>query len=678
MYFPNDCQINNNDIRFARALKSIGASPLLIYDTDSNSRTILKNNAIVKVEYNMEEKNREMTNKTYFKYYCSKCDRILNWKEITQKPASGNILLGFLKNDNKFLVFPFYASRKIPEKWIRIEGSKNVFYMDIFTYHIFKSILKKGEKIEKEVIDISFPNSLNYPLIGLENIGLFTFKFWYNEKYCNYCKNKVHKNFFKGIIENGKVVSFLSSNGKMYGNGSEMLTQISIQNENDSIFVPKNRCSEKVNPTDKIRKYVQIDSSEMLLRKTSRMLRNMKNLSARENDYMDAIAISYIESIKRKIIDIIKEGDYKKALNEFYNATRIFDKFFIQGIRRYYGAPKVAIDQMNQLFESLFNGNIEEIKISDNELPQEWQNFIDLYLNVEKLKAKIKGRRYQYSNIVISTVSPLPPEIDMKNILNVREIQLIKGLWHGVKFVIQPNMDKIGKYYKNYAPKIAFMLSKKEAKDILKKIESVGYYLGIEGQSLRITREMVTIIPQLPEGYHKGIFRTGEFYLKYEGDKCQEMVDDIIRKINYERSKMRISDQDIVDVVLPNSECNETIEMNHDIITRKTNTRKIIFGDSFRIIPFYESSLRRAISKYLEVDESIAESIIMSGIENIFTLQVGDLISLPIKDQNIKSKLLNARNLKIKPIDQIDRIICSLCGGTVKDNICQECGFHYS
>ncbi len=239
-------------------------------------------------------------------------------------------------------------------------------------------------------------------------------------------------------------------------------------------------------------------------------------------------------------------------------------------------------------------------------------------------------------------------------------------------------MDKIGKYYKNYAPKIAFMLSKKEAKDILKKIESVGYYLGIEGQSLRITREMVTILPQLPEGYHKGIFRTGEFYLKYEGDKCQEMVDDIIRKINYERSKMRIADQDIVDVVMPNSECNETIEMNHDIIIRKTNTRKIIFGDSFRIIPFYESSLRRAISKYLEVDESIAESIIMSGIENIFTLQVGDLISLPIKDQNIKSKLLNARNLKIEPIDQIDRIICSLCGGNVKDNICQECGFHYS
>jgi len=79
----------------------------------------------------------------------------------------------------------------------------------------------------------------------------------------------------------------------------------------------------------------------------------------------------------------------------------------------------------------------------------------------------------------------------------------------------------------------------------------------------------------------------------------------------------------------------------------------------------------------LGVDIDTAESLINDGIENLFMLQVGDFISMPIKNQEIKAKIIEARNRKIKPIDEIDKVYCSLCGGKVENKMCEKCGFHY-
>jgi len=680
LYYPKNYEIDDYDMRFVKALDSCGLSPLVVKDLEINPASVLRNNHLNKIDENTFSFLGETTLENTQKYFCNKCQRPVAWKEILKEPIVKEYVIGYYKNDNRYLLFPYHSSRIIPDKWVRIEGRENVYYLDTGTYHIFKNIFKAGQKVRGDVIAISFPNSINSPDINNENIYRFVFRYTYYEKRCPKCKNILEKKTLKEIRRNNKVIGYISGDGKIFENDYGKIISHILREGKKLIFIPEqlyNSAPDLYGNDIEAIPYKRISSATSNLKKTARTLRNMKELYGPENDYMDSIAINYIESLKQEVVKEIMKGDYDKSAKLFYNGVKTFDLFFIQGIRKSYGIPKTAINELNDLFEALFNSSSINIKKIGRELSDEWKNFIDLYVNVEKLKAKMQGRRHSYNNIVISTISPLPPEAEMKNILNVKELQQIQGVWHGVKFVLRPNMEKIGKYYKNYASKISFLLSKKEAKDIIKKIEAGEYYLGIEGQSLRITREMVTIIPTLPEGYQKGRFKMGEFYLLGANDSCQNQLDNTLRKINYHRHKLKMKFEDPVDIILPTTECNEYIEANRDIIVSRTNTRKIVYEDSFKIIPFYKSYIKKAISKYLGVDIDTAESLINDGIENLFMLQVGDFISMPIKNQEIKAKIIEARNRKIKPIDEIDKVYCSLCGGKVENKMCEKCGFHY-
>ncbi|MGC8654919.1 MAG: hypothetical protein ACP5TG_00230 [Thermoplasmata archaeon] len=680
LYYPKNYEIDGYDIRYFKALESCGLLPLVIQDLEINPAIVLKNNYLSKEEENSLSILGETTIENTQKYYCNKCQRPVAWREILKEPKVQEYVIGYYKNDNRYLLFPFHSSRTIPDRWVRIEGRENVYYLDARTHHIFRNLFKTGQKVKGDVIAISFPDSINSLNINNENLYRFVFKYTYYEKRCPNCKNILQKRNIKEIRRNDKVVGYITEDGKIFENDYGKIISHIVKDGKKVIFIPEhlyNSAPDLFENEIDARPYKRISSAKSNLKKIARTLRNMKELSGSENDYMDSIAINYVESLKLEVMKELMNGDYDKAAKLFYNKVKIFDLFFIQGIRKFYGIPRTAINELNDLFEAFFNSNPLYIKKIGSELSEEWKNFIDLYVNVEKLKAKMKGRRHLYNSIVISTISPLPPEAEMKNILGVKELQLIQGVWHGVKFVLRPNMEKIGKYYKNYASKISFLLSKKEAKDIIKKIEAGEYYLGIEGQSLRITREMVTIIPTLPEGYQKGQFKMGEFYLLGSNDNCQNQLDDILRKINSQRHKLKMKFEDPVDIILPNNECHEYIEANSDIILRRTNARKIIFEDSFKVIPFYKSYIKKSITEYLGVDIATAESLINDGVENLYMLQVGDFISMPIRNQELKAKIIVARNRKINPIDEIDNVYCSLCGGKVENKMCEKCGFHY-
>lgn len=681
LYFPENYRINGYDILFCRALSNSGSRCSIVQTLETHSLIELKNNELS--YYNIDPNPGQQHNerKVVTKYFCNRCQALLSWKDIYRIGEQELYTLGFFRKDNIFLIFPYYSSREIPKKWIRIEGHENVYYIDAQTYNIFNKFLKKGTSVGEEVIKISFPDSINYPVPDVERIGLIRFKYSYGEKRCRYCNGRAEKKLFKEVMVGDELIGYISQNGKMYQNENGKIITYLLSNKDKTIYLPKELYNSRKkflsNMNLTIRPYNKVGPSEILIAQFSRTIRNMKQITSDGNDFMDSIAINYVESLKKELRDIIIEGDYDGAVKKFYDAVKIFDLFFIQGCRKPYGIPKSAINLLEDTFESLFNGEKIEIARGGEELDERWKNFINLFINVERVKGKVRSRRYTFNNIVISTIGQLPPEDEMKKILNVRELQVIQGKWHGVKFIVKPNIEKIGKYYKNYASKIAFLLSKKEAKDIISKIEKGDYYLGIEGQSLRITREMVTIVPKLPEGYEKGTFKLGEFYLFTNIDGCQKQLYKLIRKINYERHKLRMRRDDPVDVILPNEDCKEEIELNEKTIIEKTNSRKIVFGDDFKIIPFYRSNIILSVSRYLGVNQDVAENLVGKGVENLYLLQVGDPLSLPIKDQELRARILEARNKKIDPIDQIDRILCTLCNGEVENNVCEKCGYNY-
>ncbi len=685
VYFPANYKLTNYDQNFISALRSLSIETDQLSEYDRKQRTIIRNDETLRLQqilkdfFETRERTDEMPEAT--KYYCDRCDIVIEGKNRVRKKIEDNRIIGFINQDNKYLLLPLMARVNQPTKWARVEGREFIYYIDRESYRLIKDFTKKGKEVHQDIIDITFPALKNPYSESPYYFKSIRVKYFSYRNYCPICGSELKKRMLRPIKSGKTVLGFHDQNGNYYFNDKGIIHALSKGNGVTKILVPNSTSHLRNGDGNDVKInqffYKGISRYGSILEKLSQKIRNMTELTGKENEDLDIIALKYAESLKLEISDLIKKGEYIEALKRFSSGVSVFDQFFIQGGRRRIGIPRKAVKELEYTFEALFNGSGERLFFSGIHLEEEWYNLIDLFLNVEKLKSKSGGRRHAYEQIVISTVAPLPPESYIRNLLNTDEVQIITGIWHGVKFVVTPNREKIGQYYKNYASKLSYILSKKEAKDIIKKIESGEYYVGVEGQNLRITREMVNIIPQVSEGYLKGKFKLGEFYLKVSQEKCKSRVDDLMGKINFERKKMKMRRDDPVDVIVPDDDCREYIDSKYNIIATRTNLRKLSFGDKFSVTPFYRNSLMNALQRYLDLTPVQVQKVLDDGIENMYVLQIGDIVSLPIKDSEIRGKILEARKKVVEPRDEIDVVRCTLCNGRVMNNACEECGFHY-
>jgi len=110
--------------------------------------------------------------------------------------------------------------------------------------------------------------------------------------------------------------------------------------------------------------------------------------------------------------------------------------------------------------------------------------------------------------------------------------------WEELILTVMPNPNAIGKVYRQWAGKIAIMLKARPAAEIIKGIRSGSYTLGIEGQTIKIEENMVSLGYSLPPNVAGVEFSAGTVYIDFNMDRSLEL-EALSREVMRRIQKMR-------------------------------------------------------------------------------------------------------------------------------------------
>jgi isoleucyl-tRNA synthetase len=148
------------------------------------------------------------------------------------------------------------------------------------------------------------------------------------------------------------------------------------------------------------------------------------------------------------------------------------------------------------------------------------QNVIQAALNARE-KAKM-GLRWPVKEIVIVTNKEEMKEAtsQMKEILksqiNTKEVKVAEKL-PGLKLKVRPDGGKIGPVYTTISAQIITKLTIDSPETIMSHIEKENVYrFDIDGQEVKITKEMLIIEHEIPKNYQEVEFSQGYVYLNLD------------------------------------------------------------------------------------------------------------------------------------------------------------------
>ena len=145
------------------------------------------------------------------------------------------------------------------------------------------------------------------------------------------------------------------------------------------------------------------------------------------------------------------------------------------------------------------------------------QNIIQATLNARE-KVKL-GLRWPVKEVIITTSRPETAaavkrmkEI-LKSQLNAKEIKTLEKL-PGLKIKLRPDAGKIGQTYTHLSAQILARLTIDSPESILIHINKENSHrLEIEGEEVKITKEMLIIEHEVPKDYQEAEFNQGYVYL---------------------------------------------------------------------------------------------------------------------------------------------------------------------
>ena len=285
------------------------------------------------------------------------------------------------------------------------------------------------------------------------------------------------------------------------------------------------------------------------------------------------------------------------------------------------------------------------------------------------------------------------------NLENVLIFQVVED-WDEMEIEIEPNMDEISASYRAWAPKIAFLLRRKNVREVLDAMEKGGYTLGIEGFIIKITPKMINYIKKVPEGYDHIEFEHGDIYIQNERDattKRIRLVREVIRRINIMRKDIDMDFDDLIDVSISgDAEAIKMIRGYDDEIREKCLARNIEFSYTeygyivewpimgYRITiginPLFKRWVIKAFKSIPGIDDYRAELLFKMGYGSIYELmeaepeQIAEATGIPLKLANELIDYLYST--AFKPKKEKNKEYCPFCGTelTPDDDFCPRCG----
>ncbi len=646
-----------------------------VSNTDYRSPLIIENYSINE-DMILEEINKVMGTKLTvapgYMYRCENCGKYYDKNGLLKINSESKITLKIVRFENIHVILPLKSSIKIPELWLKLDLPTRSIYIDNETYTILKGFIRKGKKVDPKVLEIVLGKSLAeimyFSEFSEENVIFHTPEFR-----CPNCGRSVTKITAEQIKLGDLVIGKIKDTLILLNEYGKLILAKEMTNSEIVYVLSRNMNIKKL-------KKVGLDvipirpPTRLQLVNITKVYRSMSFLELNRKDLEDNLFFNeskafFMNSVT-EILKNVENGNILKSYEIFYRDYKFYSKLFLNASKRANNYHLSTALDFKKLFYQLF---IDESNLIipkyEADYPPSFKNFINLFVSLEKTKARTKGRGVRYQNLIISTDLDLPPLNIMRDILNVNEILIIKGFWHGLKFKVKANIEKLGKYYKSYYSSINSMLSKRDGLDVIRKLNSGGYVLGIEGQEIKITRDMVDIMVEIPQGYVKGVFDGGEYYLNLNLEQCEKETNRIIRKANYLRKLENLDYRDYIDVFVGRENCPSINSALEDKIRKKIRALKIswVEGSDISIKRVPLNQLRRAISTLVgSNDHREADALIIDGCRSVMSIINGEMGNEAMKNNSI----LTIKKI-LKDFQSSD---CPLCGSKLEDLKCNFCG----
>ncbi len=201
-------------------------------------------------------------------------------------------------------------------------------------------------------------------------------------------------------------------------------------------------------------------------------------------------------------------------------------------------------------------------------------------------KVAIKHPDFDKWNEVIANMKAII--LDQLDILDIQLIEPDQD-WDGLDIAIHINEEKIHEKYQYIATKIAWTLQSMPPVNIKNKIGEEYFTIGIEGQQVYISNDMVSAELSVPEGVIERDLEAGIIYVDTrmsEEAQGEMLTHKICAQISSMRDEMELAEETYVEVQIftTDDKLAEEIDKKKDDISAKTNAYsvEIPFDDPFK------------------------------------------------------------------------------------------------
>ncbi len=455
------------------------------------------------------------------------------------------------------------------------------------------------------------------------------------------------------------------------------------------------------------------------IRKLKNVLENLKKYieiygKSEPRDIIDNWMLYRTEQVKRGFISRANNGNFKDAFHLLYN-------FAVKDISRFY----VSMRRKESILEEPILDALRMFLVFDQEFSEEFLS----KMNAETIKIEttevleVKGMEIVRSIIrqimKFRKERGIPRREPLKKVVFVSEkAEMLKEFseiimrftnvlvfyptekWEEMDVIIEPDVEAINRMYRSWAPKIAYLLKRKNIKDVMNALNVGGYTMGIEGFVVRITPDMVKFIEKVPKGYVKRESKYGDLYFNTERDITTmriRMVNEVIRRINYMRKDINMDYDDVIDVSISSDNYILRILKGYtDEIKERTRARNVDFEYveyayviewpimDFDVIiginPLFKKWVIKAFMSIPGIAENKAETLFQMGYGSVYELMQAsptDLAEIPGFSMSFANKIKEYLfSTAFKPKKENGKNVCPFCGTELSedDDFCPHCG----
>jgi len=431
-------------------------------------------------------------------------------------------------------------------------------------------------------------------------------------------------------------------------------------------------------------------------------------------DILDRWMIYRNETFKKEFTDLLKSGNFVHGFDLLYDyIVRDISRFYIGMKRKEPVVRNVILDAIKLFYvydpefsKSLLEKLDEEsitLKIAEPTEVRGMEVVRDVLRRIMEFRNEREiPRREPLKKIVF--VSDRAGEIKefSGRIMKFANVLMFNATdkWDEMELSIEPNLEAINRMYRAWAPKIAFLLRRKNVKEVMNALDKGGYSMGIEGFIIKITPDMVKYVEKVPKGYIKLKTKFGTLYIYSERDITTmriRMVNEIIRRINSMRRDLELEYDDVIDVSITTDDYILRILKGYaDEIRERTRARNVDFkyieygyvvewpiGDFDVIIginPLFKKWVIKAFQSIPGIAENKAEMLFHMGYGSIYELmqasptELAEIPGFSLAFANKVHEYLYATAFKSKK--KSGKEYCPFCEAELDqdDDFCPRCG----